>query len=485
MVKPYAVTSRAEGGAADGDVDWDPDAGFDVKYGLTPRLTMDLTFRTDFSQVEVDQERVNLTRFSLFFPERRDFFTENSGVFSFGDISERNYRSGSSLSDFTLFHSRRIGLDAQGREIPILGGGRLTGRAGGFELGALNMQTRAALGLPEENFAVLRAKRTVEGLGDFGVIAVNRQATDGSGGFNRTGGVEVNLAPHRFLRINSYLAGVDDSGTGSDWAGRIWAGWRDAFWNLSAGTKRVGEDFQPRVGFVRRRGVQQSYATAGVHVQPSSLGWLNEVGPFVEMDYVTDLDGRLLTRTIGGAVNVSYRAGGGFGVTVEDTFERLDEDFTVAGGAVVPAGSHDFRTAALSVRSSAGRPVSASARISHGGFYNGDRTSYSVSALLRASYRLTFDLSAERNELSIPGADDFAADVYGGRAVFATSTRFFTSAFVQYNALTEEVVTNVRLNYIHAPLSDLFLVYTERRARAGDVPTDRLLSLKVTKAFAF
>jgi hypothetical protein len=484
-VKPYAVTSHADGGAAGATGNWNSDAGLDMKYGLTSRLTLDLTYRTDFSQVEVDQERVNLTRFSLFFPERRDFFTENSGVFSFGDISERNYRSGSSLSAFTLFHSRRIGLDGSGHEIPIVAGGRITGRAGGLEVGALNMQTRAAQGLPAENFGVARAKRTVEGVGDFGAILVNRQSTDGSGTFNRTYGFEANLAPHRYLRINTYLASVDDSSLGSDWAGRAWIGWRDPFWNLSVGTKRVGEDFLPRVGFVRRRGVRQSYATVGIHVRPASIRTLNEVNPLVEMDYVTDLDGRLLTRTTTGSFDVSYRGGGSFGVDVENNFERLDTDFAVRSDAVVPAGDYEFRSTGLSLGTSAGRPLWARLSVSNGGFYNGDRTSVSLSGQLRVDYHLAFDFSAERNEVSIPGAEDFAANVYGGRAIFAASTRFFTSAFIQYNALTGEVVTNVRVNYIHAPLSDVFLVYTERRDRSGATPTDRLVSFKITKAVAF
>ncbi len=485
IVKPYAVASHADGRAAGNSGGWAADGGMDIKYGLTPRMTLDLTYRTDFSQVEVDQERVNLTRFGLFFPERRDFFTENSGIFSFGDISERNYRSGSSLSSFTLFHSRRIGLDASGHEIPIVAGGRVTGRAGGFEVGALNMQTQAASGLPAENFAVGRAKRTVDGVGDFGVIAINRQSTDGSGTFNRTYGFEANLAPYRYLRVNTYLAGVDDSALGSDWAGRIWAGWRDPFWNISASTKRVGEDFVPRVGFVRRLGVQQSYATVGVHVRPSSARAFNEVNPLVEMDYVTDLDGRLLTRTTTGAFNVNYRNGGSFGINVEDDFELLDTDFVVRPGAVVPAGDYSFRSAGLSLSTSAGRPLWLRASVSNGGFYNGDRTQLSLSGQWRVDYHLAFDFSAERNEVSLPGAQDFAANVYGGRAVFAASTRFFTSAFVQYNALTDEVVTNVRVNYIHAPLSDIFLVYTERHDRSGATPTDRLLSFKVTKAVAF
>jgi hypothetical protein len=493
-VKPYGVASaRWSGGGAppaddptgESGSQWNGDMGMDLKYGLTPRLTLDLTFRTDFSQVEVDQERVNLTRFSLFFPERRDFFTENSGVFAFGDITERTYRSGSSLSDFTLFHSRRIGLDGSGQEVPILGGGRLTGRAGGFEVGALAMQTEAARGLPEENFAVLRARRGFAGVGDFGAIVINRQATDGSGGFNRTVGIEANLAPHRYLRVNSYLAGVDDDATGSDWAGRIWAGWRDPFWNVSAGTKRVGEDFRPGVGFVRRRSVQQSYATAGVHVLPLSVRALNEVNPYTEVDYTTDLGGRLLTRSWNSGLDVSYRSGGSVGVQWSDEFERLDEPFSVAGGALVPAGDHAFRTAALNVRTSAGRPLWASARVSTGGFYNGERTSLSLSARLRLDHRLAFDASAERNALSIPGHPDFAANVYSARATLAASTRFFTSAFLQRNALTGETLTNVRLNYIHAPLSDLFLVFTERRGVAGPRPTERLISFNVTRSLAF
>lgn len=493
MVKPYAVASRLDGraagpsagGAGEGSGSWTGDAGLDVKYGITPRLTLDLTLRTDFSQVEVDQERVNLTRFSLFFPERRDFFTENSGVFSFGDITERNFRSGSSLSSFTLFHSRRIGLDAAGHEIPIVGGGRVTGRAGSFEVGALNMQTEAARSLPAENFTVLRAKRTVTGIGDFGAIAINRQATDGSGSWNRTGGLEANLAPHRYLRVNSYLAAVDDAARGSDWAGRVWAGWRDSFWDVSVGSKRVGSDFDPQVGFVRRRGVQQSYATAGVHARPASVRWLSDLNPFVEMEYVTDLDGRLLTRSRRASLDAEYRAGSTTEIQVLDEFERLDRPFTVSGGAVVPPGDYAFRSAALSVRTSPGRSLWGRVGISKGGFYNGDRTSMSVSAQWRVDYHLTFDVSAERNSLSIPGAPDFGANVYGARASFAASTRFFTSAFFQHNALTDETVTNVRLDYLHAPLSDLFLVYTERRDRDPATPTDRLVSLKVTKAVAF
>ncbi|HSR43555.1 MAG TPA: DUF5916 domain-containing protein, partial [Longimicrobiales bacterium] len=158
-VKPYALAARSAGSALEArDRGGEMDGGLDLKYGVTPRLTLDLTLRTDFSQVEVDQEQVNLTRFGLFFPEKRDFFMENAGIFTFGDLTERSYRLGASTRDFTLFHSRRIGLD-DGRPVPILGGGRLTGRVGEFELGLLNMQTEESGALSPENFTVARLRR--------------------------------------------------------------------------------------------------------------------------------------------------------------------------------------------------------------------------------------------------------------------------------------------------------------------------------------
>ena len=152
-VKPYALAQDQTGTLVEeGRGGTQADIGFDVKFGVTPGLTLDLTYNTDFAQVEVDQEQVNLTRFPLFFPEKRDFFVENSGTFSFGDQSERSYRTGVSLRDFTLFHSRRIGLTGGGEPIPILGGARLTGRTGGFEVGLLNLQMQSSPRLPAENF---------------------------------------------------------------------------------------------------------------------------------------------------------------------------------------------------------------------------------------------------------------------------------------------------------------------------------------------
>ena len=281
--------------------------------------------------------------------------------------------------------------------------------------------------------------------------------------------MEANLAPYRFLRIDSYLAKVDDAtATGSDWAGRVWVGWRDPFWTSAASVKQVGDGFVPRVGFVRRRGVRQEYGTVGVHVRPASIAWLNEVNPFVEVDYTTDLEGRLLSRTSAASLDVSYRAGGSFGLDLIDDFERLDEPFAVRPDAVVPMGDYAFRTARISAGTSAGPPALGPRRLRERRLLR--RAAHHAVALRPVACGLPSGVrstppSATRSRC--PRAEDFAANVYGMRAMFAASTRFFTSAFVQYNALTEEVVTNVRIDYVHAPLSDLFLVYTERSDRTG------------------
>ncbi|MGD8320689.1 MAG: DUF5916 domain-containing protein [Gemmatimonadota bacterium] len=485
-VKPYVSASDASGSLTSSGAGSNGfDGGFDIKWGITPRMTADATFRTDFSQVEVDQERVNLTRFSLFFPEKRDFFLENAGTFTFGDVTERNVRMGSSLRDFTIFHSRRIGLDDAGLPIPILGGGRLTGQAGGWNVGLLEMQTQSQRGYPAENFAVARLRRNVAGDSDVGAILVNRQATDGSGGYNRSYGVDANVHLLGNLIVNSYLAGTDDSarGAGDAWAGRFSAAWRDRLWDASAFVKRVGQRFDPGVGFVRRTGIREGYATVGVHPVPPMRA-VQEVNPYAEVTYVTDPGGLLLTRNATAGFGVSFQDGGSFNVSYADRFERLDEEFRIRAGAVVPVGDYAFSEKTVSYQSNAGRAFSGSVSYTQGGYFNGDRRSVGLGALWRVNPHLAFDLFADRNEITLPDTA-FSADVYGGRINWALSTRFFTTAFVQYNAQTDEVFTNVRLNFIHAPLSDLFLVYTERRSAGSGAIVDRLLSFKVTKLMAF
>jgi hypothetical protein len=483
-VKPYLLGEQQGGslqGPGEGGVS--ADAGFDLKYGVTPGLTLDLTFRTDFSQVEVDQEHVNLTRFPLFFPERRDFFVENSGSFVFGDVTERNYRMGTSLRDFTLFHSRRIGME-NGRPTPILGGGRLTGQAGGLEVGLMTMQTQGTEGLPAENFSVARVRREIGSGGDVGAILVNRTTTSGGDhAYNRSFGVDLNL---RFLEgfiVNSYLAGTQAPDLAGDRsAARIGIAWRDRHWNASALVRRIGEGFDPGVGFVRRRDVRQGFATLGTHRRPG-IPNVQEVAPYVSLNYVTSLESLLLTRMLEGGLDVEFFDGGSLGVTASRRFERLQVPFQVQN-VTIPVGDYDFREFEASYASSAARLLSGAVRIGSGGYFGGDRRWMGLSATWFQGHRLSLEGSLDVNDVDLP-AGSFTSNVYRGRVRFALSTRAFTSVLIQYNDAEEQLVSNVRFNLVHAPLSDLFVVYTERRDLRDDRVLERLATLKITRYLQF
>jgi hypothetical protein len=500
-VKPYALGENVDGTLPDeAELGGSGDFGVDVKWGVTPRMTADLTWRTDFSQVEADQEQVNLDRFPLFFPEKREFFIEGSGTYQFGDLTERNYRLGASPRDFTLFNSRRIGLD-QGRPVPIVAGARVTGRAAGFEVGALNMQTEETDALKPENFTVARVRRTLFEALEVGGIFTNRQTTGGASAFNRSWGVDANLRLLDYLILHSYYAEVDDARyddpppdpgdetpVGDRRAIRVSAAWRDALVNSSVLFRRIGDRFDPEIGFVRRRGVEHYYATFGVHPQLGTAS-INEVNPYVEVEQFLDLGGRLETRNLVGGLEVAFLDGGVFSAQGRDRYERLDDDFVLSGG-VVPAGGYAFQEGTISYQSNAARSLSGQVRVGGGGYFQGDRRSFGGSLVWRPSAHLGFDLGADHNVIDLED-DPFTVDVYSARIDYSYSTKLLSGAWVQYNDATGELVTNVRVNFIHAPLSDLFLVYSERRdltpeaSGVSDVLLDRRITVKGTKLFAF
>ncbi|UCC25482.1 MAG: hypothetical protein JSU98_17430, partial [Gemmatimonadales bacterium] len=330
-VKPYGLAAREESSDPARAEDGRWDVGGDVKYGLTPGLTLDVTVNTDFSQVEVDQERVNLTRFPLFFPEQRDFFVENSGSFTFGDQTERNYRMGASLRDFTLFHSRAIGLQ-EGRPVPILAGGRVSGSMGPWEVGLLDMRTDALGGLPGENFAVARVRREVADGSDVGAIFIDRSAVGGTGALdNRSYGVDANLSLWGPLRVNAYWAASESpDADGDQTAARLGAAYRDRNWNVSALWRRIGDDFDPGVGFVRRTDVEHLYGTVGI-LRQTPLPGVQEVEPYLEAERFTDLDGTLVTRRLEGGLNVTFLSGATLRATVADRFEEVRDEFPAGG----------------------------------------------------------------------------------------------------------------------------------------------------------
>jgi hypothetical protein len=488
-VKPYflaAARPEPRTGSERGSL---VDGGADIKYSPTSQLTVDLTVRTDFAQADVDRQQVNLTRFSLFFPEQRDFFLENSGAFTFGDVTERESRMGASLSDFSMFHSRRIGLAEDGSPVPILAGGRLTGRAASFELGLLNMQTRSEANTPAENFSVARVRRRIFKASDFGIIMTNRQVTDDAENvvrrFNRAYGADLSLRLLGSLLVHSYVAATEsEADDEQNKAARVAAVWRDRLWDISGLIKYLGEGFDPGIGFVSRRGMRQNFLTIGAHPRPKRLP-VQELNPYVEIDYITRPGATLETRTGTAGLGIEFRDGSTVTIQGNDRFEHLEQSFRVQGSATVLPGDYEFREGSVGYQSSRGRSLSMSAGASGGGYYDGNRASVRFGGLWRPHYRLSLDFSLNHNRIDLPGVRAFTADVVGVRVRYGQSTRLFGSGFVQYNTSASQLFTNLRMNFVHAPSSDLFVVYNERREMKIAGLTDRALIIKVTKLFAF
>ena len=233
------------------------DVGIDAKYGVTGGLNLDLTYNTDFAQVEVDEQQVNLTRFSLFFPEKRDFFLENAGFFKMGTGGTFT----STTVETDLFFSRRIGLSDTGQPIPIVGGGRLAGKSGRHNIGVLDIQTDSAFGRPGDNFLVTRYSSDVLKRSRVGAMFINKQTMGGDAHYNRTFGADANLVLGKNLQVNSYVAKTDTPGLqGNDMAffGRV--AYRDPAWNVWLNYLDVQDNFNDEVGFVQRRGVKTTKA---------------------------------------------------------------------------------------------------------------------------------------------------------------------------------------------------------------------------------
>jgi len=263
------------------------------------------------------------------------------------------------------------------------------------------------------------------------------------------------------------------------------AAYRSPLWDVSVLAKHIGDDFNPGLGFVDRVGVRRLYATVGAHPQLSGRR-VFEVNPYVETDFYTNLSGSLESRTVTGAFAVAFTDGDIFTVDLADRYERLFEPTPIAGVSL-PIGTYRWREAKATLLVAGSRKVSGIFAVSGGDFYDGSRLTFFASARLRANAHLTADLGINRNKLTL-GGTDFTADVYSARVRWAKDVRTFLMGFVQYNQTTEELISNVRFNLIHAPLSDLFLVFTERRSLADGVTAaviERGVTLKVTKLLAF
>ncbi|MEQ1728340.1 MAG: DUF5916 domain-containing protein [Vicinamibacterales bacterium] len=491
-LKPYAIgslttdntSSPAQSNVLDGDV------GVDAKYGITQNITADLTYNTDFAQVEADEQQVNLTRFSLFFPEKRDFFLENQGIFTFGNNSGGT--GNSATSDVPLlFYSRRIGL-AGGRQVPIWGGGRVTGRIGRYQFGVVNMQTKEdeALAAPSTNFSVVRVKRDLLRRSSVGVLATSRSRSQAGLGSNQTYGVDGTFAFFTNLTVATYFAQTrtegQSDGTSSYRAQMEYSGDR---YGLQLERLTVDPNFNPEVGFLRRTDMRKNYGQVRFSPRPRSIAAVRKFSTIGQFTYVEDAAGQLTTRLTDAEFAVELQNSDRFQVGIVEDYELITRAFSVVPGARIPVGGYDFTVGRIGYSLGQQRRVSGSVLVEKGEFYDGTRTGLTFNrSRIFFSPRLSVEPTVTLNWIDLP-AGSFSSRLVGSRVTFTATPKLFASALVQYNSSTHTVSANARLRWEYRPGSELFVVYNdERNSDAGTgIPglQNRAIVVKVNRFFRF
>jgi len=442
-LKPFGIAGAQK--AADGETDVLDDVGIDFKYAVTSNLTLDLTYNTDFAQVESDNVQINLTRFSLFFPEKREFFLERAGLFSFGKPR-----------DTEVFFSRRIG-----RTNDIIGGGRVTGQVGPISIGVLSLQTddlTDPTGVLERgaNNSVVRLRADVLPRTTLGGIFTSLQ---NGAGHNRVAGADAQLRFWNSSSLDAWWARASDSEGGASDAGAIELNLRPERWySLAANLQSVDEDFDPALGFVRRPDMFKYGGSVAYTPRFESSPWARSLVSALVVDRTDGQDGEHQSTSQLWHNMLTLQSGDFVSLNARRRYERLDEPSSIQGRPL-PIGEYDFFTVDGSFRTNQSRTVSGSANVSVGEFWSGDATSLVGSLTWKTGPFLTLTGSVGRNHIDLPVTDgDFSTTLVSLDVLGAVSRNLFANALVQWDDVSKVLQANVRVDWIHTPGSDLFVV---------------------------
>jgi hypothetical protein len=392
-------------------------------------------------------------------------------------------------NDLALFFSRRIGLSDTGLSIPIVGGARVSGRAAGTTVGALHVQQREGGGEAASAFTVLRARRHLFSASDVGAMVVERR-WHGTGA-NRVAGVDVNVRPHGDLLVYGYGAAVLEhrgggGGDGRDTSGRLGATWNDGRWVADGSYSMVGSRFADDTGFVPRAGVSRFQALAGRQFRPARLSrWVREIYPVAGATHLQREDGGFDSRYLEYRFKVTLENGSSIELGDNPNVEDLETRFVVnpRRGLAVEPGRYAFSDRFVSMASSRSKRLTLDAYASRGAYYDGRRSIAQVAVGGRVNTHLSGTVSISRDDVRLPwGA--VVVQRTTARVNYGFSTRLFVNALVQHNSDTRQWDSNVRLNFIHRPLSDVFVVFSDRRASLARDQRERSIAVKVTRLFA-
>ena len=505
-IKPYGIGSMATdvnavplvSNAGDGDF------GLDVKYGITQNLTADFTYNTDFAQVEVDEQQVNLTRFSLFFPEKREFFLEGRGIFdfgrgvTFGGITGPGGGGRPGAGGFfgggnapTIFFSRRIGLDG-GQTVPILGGGRLTGKVGGFSVGALNIQTDDVAGTSaaSTNFTVVRLKRDILRRSAIGAIFTGRAVSTVGPGSNEVYGLDGTFAFYDNVNLNGYYARTRTPGLeGDDESYQAAFTYNGDRYALGVDHLLVGDNFNPEIGFLRRDDFRRTFVQAQFSPRPASIDAVRQFTWGGSLEYILNGAGQLESRVAQTSFGTEFENSDRFSVDVQRSYELLVEPFAISSDVSIPVGGHGFQDYHASYSMGAQRKISGTFSLQRGEFFDGDITAIGYSrGRIEITPQLSIEPSISVNRIALPGGR-FTTKLATTRFTYTFTPRMFFSGLLQYNSSRDALSTNLRLRWEYQPGSELFVVYNDQRdtglGRSFPMLENRAFIVKFTRLFRF
>jgi len=424
-----------------------------VKYGLGHGLALDMTVNTDFAQAEADEQQVNLTRFALFFPEKRDFFLENSGQFNVGSQGLERIMD--------LFFSRTIGLSSSGQPIGIQGGARLTGKAnGGHNIAVMNLQTEAFGNQTGENFLVSRYSKDINRRSKFGGLFINKESMN-TARYNRVMAADALWGPTRAFSIHTIAAkSVTPGMTEEQNAYHARALYLDTKWQTYAEFSQIDPNFNDEVGFIPRKGIRQTK----VHLErnPRPGGLIRVMEPMINVIYITDKNNRLLTRRNHQMVGTRFQNGAYLNVWWNHWFDQIDEPFRVQT-VIIPKGTYKFDELSFTFNSNPARRIYEQFTYSPQTYYGGNRTDVIGTLGVRVTNRLSGEYSLTHNDVDGPwGA--FVVNLNILRLDFALSPRQSIRTLSQFNSLTDQLSTSIRYNFIYRPGSDIYVVYDELQA---------------------
>ena len=463
--------------------------GLDLKYSLTSNLTTDLTINTDFAQVEADQEQINLTRFDLFFPEKRDFFLEGADIFRFGERA--SFFNPTSI----LFFSRQIGLSEDGDvQIPIIAGARMTGKVGTTDVGVLDVLTDQKdffndddeeIHQPRENFSVVRLKQAIFGQSSVGMLGVNKQST--SNEYNRTIGVDWNVYLAEQVQLGGFAAKTFNPGVdGNDGAGNVDFDYSSDLVGLSVQYMSIQDSFDAQVGYVPRSGIRKIRVNPFIAPRPGILN-IRQTFFIDEFNYFSDQNGNLESRYNLLGAFTQFNDGGELFLGSNQTIEVLDEEFEIRDDADIPVGSYSFNNFVGNFESDKSRDFSVRIGGTAGDFYHGTIKGFQLGMRWKPTIHLKFDVQYERNNIALPIENGtFTTNLFSGRINYAFTTKLFSKLFMQWNDDNQNINMNFLFNYTYMPGSDLYIVYNEEWSAEGKPSVkNRTLLAKVTYLLNF